>query len=412
MISNVKKLSSFDRVFIESNERVQFVLDYDDPKIIPKTVEELIDSILAFKICIDGDNLVFHKNKKPYIHKIPSFIKNVHDAANFIDKQIPLDYNKEMASIAIDDHRIAISASHMLCDGGLFVTIFKRLMSGVPLPHEAHTVFPHKVEEIFAKELANADEFKVKLHSDSVNSLATANWSYKPINDQEMYCRDVTYETEAKDLRFTKDKFGLTDSLWTSLALAYCAQSKKFGPFGVSTCVDLRQKMNPSDITTNICNNFTSLFVIPRTLNQRRSLEQSTIRDLAKSMREDLTTKMNDGSVFATVKAVLNGFPAPETPTGYAEVSHIGRFVMKPPCVDMWVQQTMKSWPIEGIIPLSVFSKTSDKMNTVVTRLQYSPTVTSDKDGHSLMHKIIHAMRNIPADTKLIDAYHELCKID
>ena len=181
MISNVKKLSSFDRVFIESNERVQFVLDYDDPKIIPKTVEELIDSILAFKICIDGDNLVFHKNKKPHSHKIPSFIKNVHDAANFIDKQIPLDYNKEMASIAIDDHRIAISASHMLCDGGLFVTIFKRLMSGVPLPHEAHTVFPHKVEEIFAKELANADEFKVKLHSDSVNSLATANWSYKPI---------------------------------------------------------------------------------------------------------------------------------------------------------------------------------------------------------------------------------------
>ncbi|OHS99611.1 hypothetical protein TRFO_33872 [Tritrichomonas foetus] len=418
-----RPLGPFEGLFTESREQVQFVLELSSPKYLPKIVDQLIDSINAFRLKTDGENLIYSSKNIPAVHQIPSEFKSTYDVAKYVSS-IPLDYSKTLANIAVDDHRVAVNVSHMVCDGGFFVDLFKRITENRVLPNDPNGFLPYKMEELFKNEVENTDPKLVKAHVDSVKLLSAVNWSHSSTNDSIMDCKSVYVENEVKNMRFTKDKVGLTDSLWTSLALAYNAHSGSLDHlfnqnsnmnifdknqlhniFGVSTCVDLRNKLLPEQINKNVCNNFTSIFVIP---NMSNLTERSTIRELAVEMRKDFLTKRDNGSFFATIKAILNGFPEQPTPTAYAEVSHIGRFVMKPPIVDVYIGQTMKSKPIEMLMPLSVFSKSSETTNTVITRMQYSPTVMTEKDAQTITNMVVHALRNIPNDVTIREAYEEL----
>lgn len=134
------KLTDFEKIFISSNERCQFSLKVSKPSLIPKIIHNLEQYILGFHLKLDDLNLVYH-NDTIEVHSIPKSVKNVKDACNF------MDYGDKFAIICANDDTVAISVSHLICDGGFFINIYDKLLFDEPIKIKSH--FPITTNETF-----------------------------------------------------------------------------------------------------------------------------------------------------------------------------------------------------------------------------------------------------------------------
>ena len=407
MIGKTKKLNSFQKIFINTNEKIQFAVEVNDPKYVPIIIKNLKSSITAFNLRKEEDHFVY--DERPiHIYEIPKSIKSSQEACSFISK-IDFDYKDRFAIIAANDNHIAINVSHLICDGGFFVDLFGKLLKQEPV--RLKSVFPITTEEVFPNECNKVDEKTILRHKKSFEYLTSLRWSpgyeesLKKVDDKTT-AKFVPIIVKVKDAMFWKNKFGLTETYWIGLTLSMMAMNGKLDEaFGVSTCVDLRNKMSQESKNPSISQNFSSANIIAKGVSPN-----ITVRDLGKLMREDLQLKQNDGTLFASYKSlfITGQYESNLQPFGYAELSNIGRFPCTGPIVDMWVQNSIKSSNVLSSTTLIAFSKDYHGENTIVAGFQQPIGTISEEDTKVITKSIEHFMTKMPVDITLQEAFNEL----
>ena len=142
-----RKITDYEKIYISTNERCQFALKVSKPSLIPKLIRNLEHYILGFHLKLDDLNLVYH-NDPIEIHSIPKSIKSTKDVCDFMDS-INYDYREKFAIIGANDDTVAISVSHLICDGGFFINIFDKLLLDEPCKMKSY--FPIQPMKLFQK---------------------------------------------------------------------------------------------------------------------------------------------------------------------------------------------------------------------------------------------------------------------
>lgn len=403
-----KKLTNFQKNFIESNERCQFAVEVSKPDLIPKIIRNLEHYILGFHLKLEDDKLIYHNDNIP-VYSFPKNIKNTRDACNFVDS-INYDFKDTFSVIAANENIVSISVSHLICDGGFFIDIFDKLL--LDEPYHMKSIFPITTSDTFKQELLKVTRKDIIKHQKTNKELTSLRWStnYKELQKEvnnDTKCKYIAYEMPAKESQLFKSKMNLTDLYMTSLSLSFMSLNGRLDSnFGISTCVDLRQFLPKGAKNPSNTQNTSEFGVIANNVNYKM-----TIRELAKLYRNDLTTKLNDGTPFVAYQSLFDdGYSYESENRSFALLSNIGRFKNEKSdqITDMWVQQTMPAKGTETVVGLLAFSKEKYGENTLVYRLQQPCSVISDDDAELLMKSITYLMKEVPPDVSIQDAFDEL----
>lgn len=412
MIQTSRKLNDFEKVFTLTNEACQFAVETDKTSFIPLLINNFQKSMLGFNLKMQGDYLIYD-NQDIQVHPLPNNIQTCQEAANYIDLNLPINFSKALCNIAANDRIVVVNATHMIYDGGFFVDLFPRLLNQHDDENYLQLQSPRKIpitpREIFPSGFSNKNMKElIQTHFEDIKHIPYVNRSLKvdtKINP-ESKCISHSYESKADDYQFLSNKMGLTDMYWTFIPLNLMAFDNKMQipDFGILCCVDFRQFMNKKNINRLVCENFTEI-----NLRIKDVKSNMTVRQVGKLMRDRYNIMKKDGSLFASFIALHDGIPDPG-PILLAEMSNIGRFQAKPPIVDCWIQQTMKSKYAGSFASFSMFSKNKHGINTVVTRFQQTPTTFNDSDSKILASSVVNSMKNIPVDVTIQQAYDEIRK--
>lgn len=101
------------------------------------------------------------------------------------------------------------------------------------------------------------------------------------------------------------------------------------------------------------------------------------------------------------------GFTSPKNRL-LVEISNIGRFEVKSPIVDMFIQQSMNSKEAEWIAGFSSFSRNMHGKNTVTIRLERPQTALNHLDGEIMTRSFAYSMTEIHPDVSIMKAYDEI----
>jgi hypothetical protein len=291
--------------------------------------------------------------------------------------------------------------SHSLADGVSFLHLTDRFLRG---KIESAPTFPITLDDRLKAEL-DSPSIDTNRHISDVSRLSNVHWSdtIDPNLPEDVRCEYQFVELppnafQCYDSRRNK-LIGFTDAVWRSSALACAAMNESQRTFGVSTCVNMRPFIND----TSIGNLFVPLCVVADHVS-----DQTTIEELDKRLRDDFTTKINQKVYLSALKATLNGYQMPSTRTAFPDVSNVGVFKIADPIRDLWVQQTMKSREIEGLVAVLTFGVVTNKDSKIIVRVQTSPTVINHKDAAKTFQAILHSLRYLRPRMTIRDAIQEL----
>ena len=79
-----RRITNYEKIYIQSNERCQFAVEVSKPDLIPKIIKNLEHYVLGFHLKLDDLNLVYH-NDPINVLTIPKNVKNVREACEFVD---------------------------------------------------------------------------------------------------------------------------------------------------------------------------------------------------------------------------------------------------------------------------------------------------------------------------------------
>jgi hypothetical protein len=393
-----RALSGYEKIFISTNELVQFSVNLCHPRYVSSTVDLLQRAITGFHLRTEGSQLIYD-NSPLSVSALPSSITNPRTAATWIDQNLRLPFTTRLASIAANDTTVAVSVSHLCADGAFFTRL---LDSIIAQRIENSPVFPTPIEQVFARELSDPT-LSVSQHISDIPRIATVPFSRSvPSLPDSVRCGYFVDESPFSEFIHTA-KPGSTESLWTAMTLGFASFSGTLDRVGCSTLLNLRPYMNPSDVNLSIGNNFVCLCIIPKKFNPKM-----TVAQMAAEMRKDLTEKRKAKAYFPSLKASLAGFVVPDNRTALAELSHLGNLRITEPVHDMWIQQTMRSKEIQGLMSLITWTTSGDVPSKLIARLQYCPTVMTEKDAKIVFELIVHGLKKIPDDVTVQDAFDEL----
>lgn len=410
MLQTTRKLNEFEKMFTLTNEACQFAIETEKSSYVPLLIDNFQKSMIGFHLKTKDDNLIYDVQTIP-VYPLPENIRTCQEAAIYIDKNLPINFSKALCNIAANNNIIAVNATHMIYDGGFFIDLYPRLLNQHFDDNYLQLQSPRKIpftpHELFPSEFSNKNMKQlIERHIEDMKHIPYVKQSSK-IDleiDQEAKCKSHTYESDATDYQFLSNKMGLTDMYWTFIPLNVMALNGtiQFPDFGIMCCVDFRQFMSKKSINRLVCENFTEINL---RLNDVRP--NMTVRQVGKMMRNRFNEMKKDGSIFASFEAMQDGIPD-LGPILLSEMSNIGRFDVKPPIVDVWVQQTLKSKYNAWLASFSLFSKNKHGVNTVVTRFNQPPTAFNDLDSMILTSSVVNSMKNIPVDVTIQQAYDEI----
>jgi hypothetical protein len=191
--------------------------------------------------------------------------------------------------------------------------------------------------------------------------------------------------------------------LWTALALSAAARNAAVSKsLGVLTCVDLRSFMNPKDVNINVCNNFVAVTVAPKGITGK-----SRVRDIGQTMRKDFANKRDNGGLFILEDSEYEH----KQGTSIMVLSNMGPLYIKPPVVDIWMQQTMESQHGDGALLLLSWTKISDTKNEFFGRLRYSPNIFTDAEASAMRASIRYVLEKLDPNLTVDAAVKELMKV-
>lgn len=410
MIAKSRKLSPFEKVFFSTHECIQFAVETEMKSTIPLVISNLKKSILGLNYKIEGDTL-YYDEKEINVHKLPNEIRTCRDACSYMDQKMHIDFTDSLAYIAANDHIISVNISHMICDGGFFVDLHKRLLdenNNTSYYNPPSRYMTYSISELFPNELKKYGTPEVKKnlhdHEDFVPFLHHSK-VLDPLTEENPKCISHIYETPAEEFQFMKNKMNLSDMYWTMIPLNFYAFKNSLQDnFGIYSCVDFRRFLPQSQISRliNLC--FTEYGI-----GFNGVTPKMTIREVGKLFRQDFTRSLVDGRCFAAL-ANDDIIPSPETKTAYAEISNIGRFTLKKPLVDLFIQQTMKSKCVEGLFCSSSFSRNCHGKEIICTRFQQAPTAFNYEDTRIISKSVVESMKHIDPDSTIQEAYDEIRK--
>lgn len=144
------------------------------------------------------------------------------------------------------------------------------------------------------------------------------------------------------------------------------ALNNEFGPhFGMSTCVDMRQLMNPKERNPSNSQNFTAINILAINVTPKMN-----IRQVAKLFRQDLNQKIKNGGLFiydnksclkslAYQSQIDSDFIYDNKNRSIADISNIGRFKINDEysklITDVWIQQKNQALNAESFVGLVPF---------------------------------------------------------
>lgn len=407
-----REISSFEKMFLNLNERCQLAVEVSKPELIPKIIRNLTNNILGFHLKLEGSKIVNHENPVN-VYSIPKNVQNVRDACNFVNS-INYDINDTMSVIAANDRTVAISAHHIICDGGLLVDAFDNLLSDNPF--HLKSKLPLNVCDMFSKELLNLPKNEIEKASHSLDGITTIRWSnnFKELQKKpgiQSICNHIEDESPATDFQFHKSKMSLTDTYMTSFLMAIQSLNGRIDSnFGINIPVNLRQFLPKKE--RNFSNTQNSSFIIANAFNVDPKI---TIREFGELLRQDLMSKMNKTTPLAIYQCLLDDTMIFNHKfCSYPEMSNIGQFKSSQYnysdlITDMWVQSS-STHPSEECIFIIAFSKMKNGKNTLCSRIRQPCSVLNDTDANILMKSFLRMMKDVPVDVSIQDAFDDLRK--
>lgn len=218
-------------MFANANEQCQIAVELEKSSFIPLIINNFKKSMVGFNLKLEGDELVYHDIEIP-VYSLPKTIRSCEEACNYVDIHNKIDLTKYLCKISANDNIVAISATHMLYDGGFFIDLFPKLTKDIDDENYLKFSMPRKVpytpNEIFPNEFTsnrNMDEL-IHRHFDDLYHLRLRS-KIDQGTDPECYITSHSYEFPASDYQFLRNGMSLTDMYWTFIPLCMMALFKK-----------------------------------------------------------------------------------------------------------------------------------------------------------------------------------------
>lgn len=406
-----RKLVPFENYSLNSNEYVLLSLETENSSVIPSIVDKLKKAILGFNYKIQEDQLIYQSGEIK-VHSLPSYIKTCQESCVYVDQHILNDYSKGLASIAVNDRFITVTAAHMLYDGGFFIDLYNRLFDDSSNQTYYYQSDPQRYvtytfQEMFKKVYQRKDlQFLSNQHTSYSKYLQTIPFSSKIDHDVSGNPRCISHiiDIPAEEFHFSKSKMNLSDMYWTMLPLTCMAfnGSDISKNFGILTCVDMRKFMTSQKVNRLVGQNFSELFLSVGDIKP-----EMTVRQVGKIFRNKFNQMQNDGTFYGALYNMDIGFPSLKNRL-FVEISNIGRFDEKKSIVDVFIQQSANSIESEWIAGFASFSRKLYGKNTINIRLARPQTALNKLDGEIMTKSLAHSMTNIPPDVSILKAYDEI----
>ena len=383
---------------------MQLGLKVNDKKQIGPIVDKMKQAVLALHSRIEGDKLITEKRSYVPIYDIPNF-KNLNKACKFMSKHHQVPYDYALGSIGINDEMIVLNANHLAADGKFTSILFDYLKGDIDLP------IPDRIRDcdsVFEKEIREAKEpLPPFMSNDASLCRILVKDEDKLLRSNSQAMHHFSNKTDAKDLQVydkaTGSVHGLSDSFWTNIILSISANNNDFSKKALANCCDMRPFMKSYDF--GITNAFADL-----ALKANNISKDSTVKEMMDSIRKDFKQRYASNQLFGYLRTMqINTTPA--NFEGIApELSNIGRFILKPPFTDVWVNCTMSDKLIPKNIPILSYSIEDENRNEMHTIMRFN-TASISKQEVSRISKMIHfGMEKIPLSTpcgKAIDILQE-----
>lgn len=385
---------------IKNLPNVVFVLEFDNPKEIPKYFDRIQKSCIAKHLRSEGDEIIYtEKIESPM--KLPESV-DIHEAADFISHNFN-EPAKSLSTFALNERFIAVSINHLASDGGFLSNLIQTIQdSHFKTPQM--TKLPDHCSKIFEKQIEKTDptfeyydlnnitysRSKGSLPKQSVNSYA-----------KTLYFREPVEKLQAFD-KETRKVHKLTDYIWASVCLSMAAFNNKLGPIGCCVCVDMRS------YTTQGSNLLNAFSVVAPCSPVHPDM---TINELCSNMRADLNLRLKRGDQYAFFSPNLKITPSPNAVGSLAHTSQLQPFRIKKPIVDIWVQSSTRDIENDNFSILGESCINEDnRKNIFGAFLRYVPSSFNDHDAKKIFESFHHFMLNISENTSLGDAFEELKK--
>lgn len=384
------------------NEMVQIAIKVNSEASKQKILNNFAKSFVGLRLCTDGKFLKPAKSEFQVI-TLPDHFTECDDAVEYMYLNYTPDWSKRMASIAVTKDIVVVNTSHLCADGAFLVNMLNHCLdddigepASLPLPSQ-------DVYKRFFEEFKNKNSLDLYTNNDLTQLPLTrkvvdegkkrrAMFIDSKINALSTQC----YDPETKKVK------GLTELLWSSAILSVCAMKNKIDKFGIMNATDWRKFLKPSEINLSHCNHFSLLRIAAPNIRPT-----NTIRDLHLSLRNDLTKKLSDGSVFASY---LVPFESPYPKAALIDVSNLGPLKIKEPIVDFCIHSGMSNLSPRGVLFLISYSKISKTKNEIMTQLTFDQDSIPITVGKRFNDSVLFAMQNIPLDIKIDDAVKQIQK--
>lgn len=404
-----KQLTNFEKMFLDLNERIQIAFEVTKPDLIPRIVNNIKNHLLGFHYKLEGNKIIYHDNPIS-VYTIPRTVKTVRDACNYVDS-LQIDVKNTFATVAVNDKTVAISAHHMLCDGGLMAEAFENLL--VEEPCKLTSRIPLTAFDVFKKEISGVTEDKIKDVNISMDKITRLRWSpnYEELRKNPtnlLKCIHIDDECPFSEFR-QLNKMNLTDLYMSSYLVSIVSLNEKISSdYGVNIPINLRKFLPKNEI--NFTNTQNTSAIIVNALNVS---PKETVRQLSEKLRKDLKTKMFNGTPFTVYKCFLDdSLVFNHKNCCYPELSNLGhlkssRFNYTELINDLWIQTT-STHPADECVFMLTFSKMKNGQKYLCSRLRQPCSAINDNDANLLMKSFLRMMKDVPVDVTIQDAVDDL----
>ncbi|OHT06002.1 hypothetical protein TRFO_26074 [Tritrichomonas foetus] len=409
-----RPLSSFEKSFATSNESVILGIQLSHPKHVPKVIQNFQKSLMSLHLRIENDDIVFKKDLN--IVKMPNYIKNAYDAAEYMsDNNQFMQLSKSLGTIGVKDDLICVSAAHLCTDGKSLATALEHCMDDISGNEEIKPVFPVSVETLFSdfiKDHTKDKESEIfKKHSTLV-----PRKNYYP-EDFAKYMTNRYFMTEIPlpELKCfdpnTKSLHHLTEYLWLSVILPAAVIGDSKDKLGCTSCVNLRpfitkemmQKYVPDNNEFSIGNCFTSPTVFADNVDQ-----DQTIGNLMKQLRSNFKNSLRNGQLQSAVKVLIEGFPFLSNDVIFHQNSNVGTMKAPKEVVDLHINNRIRSTSFQVLACLISYGKKSFGKDVMVPRFHYAPTTGSDLDYKKIYESAKFILKEVTANMTLRETYKQI----
>jgi hypothetical protein len=304
--------------------------------------------------------------------------------------------------LAFNDSKLVLNTSHGFSDGGYLKLLTERLFDPPP---SALPPIPSLVRDLLPAEFASARNIARPWVYDG--SLTRFLSRHSDLGAGSHWCKYETLRIPAEDLqcydRATGRLDNTTDYLWLALLLASAVPGGAIPTYaGISTCADMRRRLQSKTIDYSILKFFSHL-------NATAAVPaNATLREVGRRMRSDLFRRSDDLEDVARIKFLHAPVPDPPIPGAVLEVTNMGPLRIKWPVLDAWASIRLAADFGKHSLSIMTFSVVGEKKKEIVVRLRYGDGEVGDDEAFAIAKMIDHVLRRISLETTVKAAWEEL----